>query len=71
MIKRKNTDGSIILGVLAFWITVIGTLAAGWINNILWLFHLDKFSWSGEQIISVIGVFLAPIGSIHGIYLWF
>lgn len=71
MIKRKNTDGSIILGVLLFWASIVVTLIAGWINNIIWLFHIDKFSWSGEQIISVIGVFLAPIGAVHGIYLWF
>jgi hypothetical protein len=71
MIKRKNSDGSIILGVLLFWGSIVVTLIAGWINNIIWLFHIDKFSWSGEQIISIIGTFLFPIGSIHGIYLWF
>lgn len=70
MLKRKNSNGSIILGVVMFWIIVIGTLSAGWVNNIIWLFNIDKFSFTGEQIVSVIGVFIAPIGSIHGIFLW-
>ena len=71
MIKRKNTS-SLTFGIIGLiYITIAAIPLAGWINNIIWLFHIDKFSWSGEQIISVIGTFLVPIGAVHGIYLWF
>lgn len=44
---------------------------AGWVSNIIWLIGNGLDSWNGEVVISVLGVVLAPIGTIHGIYTWF
>lgn len=53
--------------LLGFWLTLIG----GYISNILYIFKLETFTATGEIILATIGVFLPPIGIIHGIYTWF
>ena len=59
------------------FITLITTLLisiAGWVTHLWWslsgLFTgtMDK---TNEYVIAVLGVFIPPIGAIHGIYLWF
>lgn len=57
--------------LLATMFTVIGILVGGWITNILWIVKQDDLVFSGEVIISIIGIPVAPIGMIHGIWLWF
>ena len=57
--------------LLATMFTVIGLLVGGWITNILWIVKQDDLVFSGEVIISIIGIPVAPIGMIHGIWLWF
>ena len=43
----------------------------GYISNIIFIFKLESFTATGETILAIIGVFLPPIGIIHGIYTWF
>ena len=57
--------------LLATMFTVIGILVGGWITNILWIVKQDDLVFSGEVIISIIGIPVSPIGMIHGIWLWF
>lgn len=57
--------------LLATMFTVIGILVGGWITNILWIVKQDDLVFSGEVIISIIGIPVFPIGMIHGIWLWF
>lgn len=38
----------------------------GWVSNIVALFNLDAFS--GEIILRVVGIFLAPLGAILGVF---
>ena len=57
--------------LLATMFTVIGILVGGWINNIIWLLNQDNLVLSGGVIVSIIGIPVAPIGMIHGIWLWF
>lgn len=40
----------------------------GWVNNIIWTFHQTDFI---GLAIGIIGIFAAPIGVIHGLYLFF
>jgi hypothetical protein len=40
---------------------------AGWVTNIMWTFNQDGF----KIFLGILGIIVAPIGSIHGIYLWF
>ena len=55
------------LSLLILW--VVGFV--GYISNILYIFRLESFTATGETILATIGVFLPPIGIIHGIYTWF
>ena len=59
--------GSLILVGLSF----VVTLLAGYITNIIYLFSLGQLTLTGETILSIIGVFIPPLGALHGIYTWF
>ena len=59
--------GSLILVGLSF----VVTLLAGYITNIIYLFNLGQLTLTGETILSIIGVFIPPLGALHGIYTWF
>lgn len=47
---------------------IIISIAAGYIKNILWTFHVLT---TREVLLGIMGIILAPIGAIHGIYLFF
>lgn len=49
-------------------VTLVITLSWGWILNILWIVDQQVFVWSGEMIISVVGIFAVPLGSIMGLF---
>ena len=59
--------GSLILFGLSF----ILTLLAGYITNIIYLFNIGQLTLTGETLLSIIGVFIPPLGALHGIYTWF
>lgn len=58
---------SAIVAIYGFIITMM----VGYISNIIFIFKLESFTATGETILAIIGVFLPPIGIIHGIYTWF
>lgn len=67
--KNPEKSGLIIgLFILGF---VIGIVFGGWITNIIWIIQQDNLVFSGEVIVSIIGIPVFPIGMIHGIWLWF
>ena len=55
--------------VTLLFLWVVGFV--GYISNIIFIFKLESFTATGETILATIGVFLPPIGIIHGIYTWF
>lgn len=57
--------------ILVFWLSVALTLIIGYITNILYIFNLGQLTLTGETILSIIGVFIPPLGALHGIYTWF
>ena len=59
----------IIAGILllGFWIALIG----GYITNIIYLIKAESFIATNEQLLATVGLFVAPLGIIHGIYNWF
>ena len=59
--------GSLILVGLSFILTSL----SGYITNIIYLFNLGQLTLTGETILSIIGVFIPPLGALHGIYTWF
>lgn len=71
-IKGKNEEG--MLGALFIILCMVGfiaTIAVGYISNIVWIINQDAILMTGEMIISILGVIIAPLGVIHGIYTWF
>ena len=58
--------GSLIL----FWLSVVLTLITGYITNIIYIFNLGQLTLTGETLLSIIGVFIPPLGALHGIYTW-
>ena len=60
---------TIIAGILllGFWITLI----CGYITNIIYLIKAESFIATNEALVATVGVFIPPLGIIHGIYTWF
>ena len=57
--------------VLVFWVSVVLTLLAGYITNSIYIFNLGQLTLTGETLLSILGVFIPPLGALHGIYTWF
>ena len=59
----------LIVGILllGFWVALIG----GYITNIIYLIKAESFIATNEALLATIGVFVPPLGIIHGIYTWF
>jgi hypothetical protein len=49
-----------------FILLFISAIFIGWVSNIISLFNLDTFS--GELVIRVVGIFLAPLGAVLGFF---
>lgn len=58
-----------IAGVVAF-LAFILSMIAGWVTNLFWLVG-NMGTINGEFILALVGVFLGPLGALHGIYTWF
>ena len=54
--------------LFVFGIILLGFV--GWIMNIVEIFHSQIWPISGEILVRVVGIFIAPLGSILGL-LWF
>lgn len=56
------------LTVALLWLALIVTGIIGWVMNIVAIFHSNFSVISGELVLRVIGVFVAPLGSIMGLF---
>ena len=62
---KHNKDS---LGITAAAITMIaiaGAFVYGWVANLVWVIQQD-ITWTTEQAVSVIGIFLGPLGAVMG-----
>jgi hypothetical protein len=50
------------LGVIGLWVAAV----IGWIMNIFTLYHMSFETITGELIVRIIGIFVAPVGAILG-----
>ena len=64
--KRRMNPFAPIAAIVA--ITAVVTAAAGWVNNVFWTFHQTELP---SLALGVLGALVAPIGVLHGVYLWF
>lgn len=54
-----------IIGAL-IWLGMLIGLGYGWVINIIWMVEQQVWIWSGESILSIIGVFIVPLGALMG-----
>lgn len=55
---------------LVLFLSFLGAFAYGWINNIVSLFSVEVWTWTGQTIISLVGIPIAPLGAILGLFVW-
>lgn len=64
MMNRKTPrDYTDFIGIVS--ISLLIAFAYGWIANIITIFGMEDIT-SGEGIIRIIGIFMAPLGAIMG-----
>ena len=55
--------------LLMFWAASCLTLFYGWVMNIVALVHAPAIAlWGGLEVMRVIGIFVAPLGAIIGLF---
>ncbi len=50
------------------WLGLILTCFVGWIMNVVAVFHMNFDTINGEIVLRLIGIFVAPLGSIMGLF---
>ena len=50
------------------WLGFILTCIVGWIMNVVAVFHMNFDTINGELVLRLIGIFVAPLGSIMGLF---
>ena len=61
------------IGAILVWLGLAAMMVAGWLTNIYWLIKtlLGDYELDGQVVLSILGLFVMPLGGFHGIYLWF
>lgn len=54
--------------IILTYIVLVLVLFAGWVTNVVWTFHQTEL---GNLALGILGALAAPIGAVHGIFLWF
>ena len=54
------------LTAVLIYIAIVFALIYGWIANIVTLFHSSFATITGELVLRVIGIFVAPLGAAMG-----
>jgi hypothetical protein len=57
--------------ILLLQLILVFFIVSGYITNAIWLFKHFSAGITLETIISLVGVVAAPLGVLHGLYLWF
>lgn len=57
-------------GMVAFLclniITGIGITILGWVMNLIKIFSMEHIQFTGEVVLRIVGIFVAPLGVIMG-----
>lgn len=56
---------------ILFVLALAGATVLAWITNAIYVFHSFGAAITPEVLIAIAGTVLAPLGSLHGVYLWF
>jgi hypothetical protein len=57
--------------ILLVWLAVFCVTITGWITNAAYAYHHFDAGITLENLVAFAGVIAAPLGVLHGIYLWF
>jgi hypothetical protein len=58
------------VGIVIIYISMVAVLMYGWVQNIIALLGASYAVITGKLVVGAIGVFVAPIGSIMGLFVW-
>lgn len=58
-------------GVLLAILAGILVNVAGYASNAVWVFKHINAGFTFEALVSLVGLLVAPLGVLHGIYTWF
>ena len=61
---KKQSGTSQVLLLIYLMLLIAG--AIGWIENIVKIFHADFSHITGILVLRVVGIFVAPLGSVLG-----
>lgn len=71
---KSTTEEKLGIGCVFASIVLGITSIAGFFTHLFWIFETfmsEAGITFGQFVLAAIGVFLPPIGILHGIYLWF
>ena len=57
------------IAVIVFVLSWFVVLGYGWVLNLMFLIDLETFVFSEKVIVSIIGVFVPPVGAIMGLFI--
>lgn len=49
-------------------VSILAAVVIGWILNIIKIIGLDFSAISGEHVVRIVGIFVAPIGGVAGYF---
>ena len=52
-------------GIGIFLVTLMLSIIYGYVVNVIWLIR-QELTWTVEQVVSLIGIFIAPLGALMG-----
>jgi len=52
-------------------ILLLLAMLVGWINNLVYIFSAIDLGITPHWILAVVGAIFAPLGALHGLYLFF
>ena len=69
-----NKGDGFFIGIGITYVTIIVLGIAGWITNIInvvGFIGTEMITWTGYQVLEIVGIFVPPLGGILGIISWF
>lgn len=54
------------LAIVGLLVLFILAAVAGWVMNIMTLYHMGLDPITAEAVVRIIGIFLAPVGAVAG-----
>jgi hypothetical protein len=58
------------VGIVIIYISMVAVLIYGWVQNIIALLGASYTVITGKLVVGAIGVFVVPIGSVMGLFVW-